>query len=74
MSLIYEKISEKLQSFYDIVYQSPTLENNSTERSIEISFINEGTQVVSEEERYTLDSNAVVYITKKQAEALQKAQ
>jgi Ca-activated chloride channel homolog len=74
LSLIYEKISEKLQSFYDIVYQSPTLENNSTERSIEISFLNEGTQVVSEEERYTLDSNAVVYITKKQAESLQKAQ
>lgn len=74
LSLIYEKISEKLQSFYDIVYQSPTLENNSPERSIEISFLNEGTQVVSEEERYTLDSNAVVYITKKQAEALQKAQ
>ena len=74
LSLIYEKISEKLQSFYDIVYQSPNLENNSTERSIDISFLNEGTKVVSEEERYTLDSNAVVYITKKQAEALQKAQ
>ena len=74
LSLIYEKISEKLQSFYDIVYQSPNLENNSTERSIEISFLNEGTKVVSEEERFTLDSNAVVYITKKQAEALQKAQ
>jgi Ca-activated chloride channel family protein len=74
LSLIYEKISEKLQSFYDIVYQSPTLENNSTERSIEISFLNEGTKVVSEEERYILDSNAVVYVTKKQAEALQKAQ
>lgn len=74
LSLIYEKISEKLQSFYDIVYQSQNLENNSTERSIEISFLNEGTKVVSEEERYTLDSNAVVYITKKQAEALQKAQ
>jgi Ca-activated chloride channel homolog len=74
LSLIYEKISEKLQSFYDIIYQSSTLENNSTERSIEISFLNEGTKVVSEEERYTLDSNAVVYITKKQAEVLQKAQ
>ena len=74
LSLIYEKISEKLQSFYDIVYQSPNLENNSTERSIEISFLNEGTKVVSEEERFTLDSNAVVYITKKQAEALQKTQ
>lgn len=74
LSLIYEKISEKLQSFYDIVYQSPNLENNSTERSIEISFLNEGTKVVSEAERYTLDSNAVVYITKKEAEALQKAQ
>ena len=29
---------------------------------------------MSEEERYTLDSNAVVYTTKKQAEAVQKAQ
>ena len=74
LSLIYEKISEKLQSFYDIVYQSPNLENNSTERSIEISFLNEGNKVVSEEECFTLDSNAVVYITKKQAEALQKTQ
>ena len=74
LSHIYEKISEKLQSFYDVIYQSPALENNSTERSIEISFLNEGTKVVSEEERFTLDSNAVVYITQKQAEALQKAQ
>lgn len=74
LSLIYEKISEKLQSFYDVIYQSPNLENHSTERSIEISFIDEGTNVVSEEERYTLDSNAVVYIAKKQAEALQKSQ
>ena len=74
LSLIYEKISEKLQSFYDVVYQSPNLENNSTERSIEISFLHDGTKVVSEEEHYTLDSNAVVYTTKKQAEAVQKAQ
>jgi Ca-activated chloride channel family protein len=66
---IYEKISEKLQSFYDLVYLSPNLSMGSWDRSLEISFIKEGQRVVSEIEHFTIDSTAIAYIKQKNLEA-----
>lgn len=69
---IYEKISEKLQSFYDLVYLSPNLSKSSWDRSLEISFIKEGQHVVSEIEHFTIDSAAIAYIKQKNLEAKQR--
>jgi small nuclear ribonucleoprotein (snRNP)-like protein len=69
---IYEKISEKLQSFYDLVYLSPNLSNGSWDRSLEISFLKEGQHVVSEIEHFTIDSTAIAYIKQKNLEAKQR--
>jgi Ca-activated chloride channel family protein len=66
---IYEKISEKLQSFYDLVYLSPNLSMGSWDRSLEISFVKEGQPVVSEIEHFTIDSTAIAYIKQKNLEA-----
>jgi Ca-activated chloride channel family protein len=66
---IYEKISEKLQSFYDLVYLSPNLSMGSWDRSLEISFVKEGQHVVSEIEHFTIDSTATAYIKQKNLEA-----
>jgi Ca-activated chloride channel family protein len=66
---IYEKISEKLQSFYDLVYLSPNLSMGSWDRSLEISFVKEGQRVVSEIEHFTIDSTAIAYIKQKTLEA-----
>jgi Ca-activated chloride channel family protein len=66
---IYEKISEKLQSFYDLVYLSPNLSKGSWDRSLEISFVKEGPRVVSEIEHFTIDSTAIAYIKQKNLEA-----
>jgi Ca-activated chloride channel family protein len=66
---IYEKISEKLQSFYDLVYLSPNLSKGSWDRSLEISFVKEGQRVVSEIEHFTIDSTAIAYIKQKNLEA-----
>ncbi len=69
---IYEKISEKLQSFYDLVYLSPNLSMGSWDRSLEISFVKEGQHVVSEIEHFTIDSTAIAYIKQKNLEAKQR--
>jgi Ca-activated chloride channel family protein len=69
---IYEKISEKLQSFYDLVYLSPNLSKGSWDRSLEISFVKEGQNVVSEIEHFTIDSTAIAYIKQKNLEAKQR--
>jgi Ca-activated chloride channel family protein len=69
---IYEKISEKLQSFYDLVYLSPNLSKGSWDRSLEISFVKEGQHVVSEIEHFTIDSTAIAYIKQKNLEAKQR--
>jgi small nuclear ribonucleoprotein (snRNP)-like protein len=69
---IYEKISEKLQSFYDLVYLSPNLSKGSWDRSLEISFVKEGQHVVSEIEHFTIDSAAIAYIKQKNLEAQQR--
>jgi len=69
---IYEKISEKLQSFYDLVYLSPNLSKGSWDRSLEISFVKEGQHVVSEIELFTIDSAAIAYIKQKNLEAKQR--
>jgi Ca-activated chloride channel family protein len=66
---IYEKISEKLQSFYDLVYLSPNLSKGSWDRSLEISFVKEGQNIVSEIEHFTIDSTAIAYIKQKNLEA-----
>jgi len=66
---IYEKISEKLQSFYDLVYLSPNLSKGSWDRSLEISFVKEGQHIVSEIEHFTIDSTAIAYIKQKNLEA-----
>ena len=66
---IYEKISEKLQSFYDLVYLSPNLSMGSWDRSLEISFVKEGQNIVSEIEHFTIDSTAIAYIKQKNLEA-----
>jgi Ca-activated chloride channel family protein len=69
---IYEKISEKLQSFYDLVYLSPNLSMGSWDRSLEISFVKEGQHVVSEIEHFTIDSTATAYIKQKNLEAKER--
>ena len=66
---IYEKISEKLQSFYDLIYLSPNLSKGSWDRSLEISFVKEGQNIVSEIEHFTIDSTAIAYIKQKNLEA-----
>ena len=70
---IYEKISTKLQAFYDLVYTSPNLNSGNYDRSLEINFSKEGINVVTEAERFSLDSNAVAYIQQKEAEQAEKA-
>jgi Ca-activated chloride channel family protein len=69
---IYEKISEKLQSFYDLVYLSPNLSMGSWDRSLEISFVKEGQNIVSEIEHFTIDSTAIAYIKQKNLEAKER--
>jgi Ca-activated chloride channel family protein len=69
---IYEKISEKLQSFYDLVYLSPNLSMGSWDRSLEISFVKEGQPVVSEIEHFTIDSTATAYIKQKNLAAKER--
>lgn len=72
LNAIYEKISEKLQSFYDLVYLSPNLSMGSWDRSLEISFVKEGQNTVSEIENFTIDSMAIAYIKQKNLEAKQR--
>ena len=72
LNAIYEKISEKLQSFYDLVYLSPNLSMGSWDRSLEISFVKEGQNTVSEIENFTIDSTAIAYIKQKNLEAKQR--
>jgi Ca-activated chloride channel family protein len=65
---IYEKISTKLQAFYDMVYRSPNLEADAGERTLEITFVKDGIHLITEEERFDVDEHVIKYIEEKEAE------
>lgn len=65
---IYEKISTKLQAFYDMVYRSPNLEADAGERTLEITFVKDGIHLITEEERFDVDEHVIAYIEEKEAE------
>jgi Ca-activated chloride channel family protein len=65
---IYDKISTKLQAFYDMTYISPNLEVDSNERTLEITFIKEEIHLITEKERFDIDENVLTYMFEKEAE------
>ena len=68
LSEIYEKISTKLQAFYEMVYRSPNLEADAGERTLEITFLKEGIHLITEEDRFDINKNVIAYIEEKEAE------
>ncbi len=72
LSEIYDKISTKLQAFYDMVYRSPNLESDTDERTLEITFVKEGIHLITDEERFDIEDNVVAYIEEKEAEKEKK--
>ena len=62
LSRIYKKISVKLQAFYDLEYRSPNMSSDSNEKNLEITFLKEGVHLISEEERFNLDSDVMNYL------------
>jgi Ca-activated chloride channel homolog len=67
---VYQKISEQIQAFYNLVYVSNNISKFDTLRNVELSFEIDSLDISSKNKNYRLPAEVITYLEEKEAELL----